>query len=63
MLFRSPAMPGWNVEVCTHDGQWLKLAEWFKQTLDAQKQAEHGYAHLVRRLAHRVREDIEKRRI
>lgn len=56
-----PQAEGWSVEV-QEDGGWQTLADWFKTRLAATGEA-RAYAHRVRGLAHRVREDMGKRRV
>ena len=61
-----PSGSGWNVETPMSEGRWLKLAEWLKEKLDYPDGAGNkaqAYAHRVRELAHRVRTDIERRRV
>lgn len=52
---------GWNVETLAN-GRWQKLGEWLREQLEFTGDAS-AYAHLVRQLSHRVRDDIDKRRI
>ena len=43
-------------------GNWQRLADWLKERLTEQR-TDRGYAHSVRRLARRIRDDIDKRRV
>lgn len=55
---------GWNIEVPPRDGEeWITLARWLEARLAFDGSDGRAYAHRVRRLAHRVRNDIEKRRV
>lgn len=55
---------GWNIEIPPErSGHWQKLASWLEAQLALDNSSPREYAHTVRRLAHRVRDDIEKRRV
>lgn len=53
---------GWDEEVPVKTGNWQRLADWLKERLTEQR-TDRGYAHSVRRLARRIRDDIDKRRV
>lgn len=53
---------GWGEEVPVHSGDWRRLADWLEERL-AYDEGQRGYAHKIRRLARRVRDDIDTRRV
>lgn len=53
---------GWSIEVLV-DKQWQKLADWLKVQLPVASRTKEEYAYLIRRIAHRVRDDIDNRRV
>lgn len=57
-----PKAEGWSEEVPVKVGQWERLAGWLQGQLP-HNEAQRGYAHKVRRLARRVRDDIDTRRV
>ena len=56
---------GWSIEILLNQGaQWQKLSQWLRGQLSFQANSDaRAYAHLIRQLAHRVRDDIDKRRV
>jgi len=56
---------GWSIEMLLNQGaQWQKLSQWLRGQLSFQANSDaRAYAHLIRQLAHRVRDDIDKRRV
>jgi len=53
---------GWNVEIPpVGSGEWSSLADWLKVQLTADNLHPREYAHRARRLAHQVRNDINRR--
>lgn len=57
-----PKAEGWSEEVPVQIGKWERLADWLQGQLPHDA-AQRGYAHKVRRLARRVRDDIDTRRV
>lgn len=55
---------GWNIDIPPAQGEeWRKLADWMRAHLAVENSSPREYAHKLRRLAHRVRDDIDKRRV
>lgn len=53
---------GWQEDLRLPGGEWQRLADWLEDAL-AYGGERRGYDHKVRRLAHRVRDDIDRRRV
>ena len=55
---------GWNIDIPPEQGNsWRKLAVWMREQLAVDNSSPREYAHKLRRLAHRVRDDIERRSV
>lgn len=53
---------GWSIEV-SQNGRWQPLAVWLKEQLQVASRPSRDYAHWIRRVAHRMRDDIDNRRV